>query len=211
MIEHSWGHRILFLPGAAGAGDFWRPVAEQLPFPCETIFFDWPGLGTVPPDPRIASLDDLVALVLARMERPVDLVAHSMGGVIAVHAALARPRMVRRLVLSATSGGVDVSRFRAFDWRPEYREAYPSAPAWITRYDVDLSKDIRIINSPTLLLWGDLDPISPVAIGQYLASLLPRARLVIINRGTHTLARDRAAEVAAYIAEHLGPGPGSDE
>lgn len=53
--------------------------------------------------------------------------------------------------------------------------------------------------------------ISPVAIGQYLASLLPRARLVILNRGTHTFARDRAAEVAAYIAEHLGPGPGSDE
>ncbi len=197
MIDHSWGHRILFLPGAAGAGDFWRPAAEQLPFPCETVFFDWPGLGTVPADAHIGSLDDLVALVLTQLDRPVDLVAQSIGGVIAVHAALARPRMVRRLVLSATSGGVDVSRFRAFDWRPEYRKVYPSALRGSPRYDADLSKDIRTIYSPTLLLWGDLDPISPVAISLHPSSL--------DGRGGQRRRRD-AACLRREIAVHRREG-----
>jgi len=210
MVAQPRTKRILFLPGAAGSGDFWRPVAERLPFPCETVLFDWPGLGTVAADPRVTSLDDLVGLILSQMTGPVDLVAHSMGGVIAVHAALARPLMVRRLVLSATSGGVDTARFNALDWRPAYREAYPSAPLWIVHYEEDLSESIRSIDAPTLLLWGDADPISPVKIGQYLASLLPRAQLVIIRGGTHTFPRDGAPQVAAHIAEHLGPDQAGD-
>lgn len=200
-------HRILFLPGAGGRGEFWRPVSERLPFPCDTVLFDWPGLGDVPPDASVRGLDDLVELVLRRLDPGTDLVAQSMGGVVAIQAALERPAMVRRLVLAATSGGVDTSRFHAQDWRPDYRREFPQAAAWILEHRSDLSDRIRTIGSPTLLIWGDADPISPVAIGEHLAGLLPNARLVVIKRGEHALARDRAGEVAAHIAAHLGPDP----
>src|SRR5258708_21999697 len=93
---------VLFLPGASGAGAFWAAVARLLAADRQTECLDWPGLGDVPPDPAIRALDDLVALVLAHMSEPVDLVAQSMGGVVAVHAALRRPDRVRRLVLVAT-------------------------------------------------------------------------------------------------------------
>ncbi len=110
--------------------------------------------------------------------------------------------MVRRLVLVATSGGIDLAPFGVEDWRPGYRREYPSAAPWITEYCVDLGDRLRTLVAPTLLIWGDADPISPTAVGAHLARLLPRARLVVVPGGDHLLARDRAAEVAPHIADH---------
>jgi pimeloyl-ACP methyl ester carboxylesterase len=196
---------VLFLPGARGERTFWRPVADLLPGRYERVLLEWPGHGTVPPDPRVTSVDDLVALVTARMDRPVDLVAQSMGGAVAIRAALDRPRMVRHMVLSATSGGVDLSRFDAEEWRASYRREYPTAgaPAALVEYRADFSERIRTIAAPTLLLWGDSDPISPVAVGEYLASLLPRSKLIVVPGGSHMFAEEQPELVAPYIASHL--------
>ncbi|HEV2439362.1 MAG TPA: alpha/beta hydrolase [bacterium] len=196
---------MLFLPGARGDRTFWRPVADLLPARYERVFLEWPGHGSVPPDPRVSTFDDVVSLVTARMVRPVDLIAQSMGGAVAIRAALDRPEMVRHLVLSATSGGVDLSRFDAEEWRASYRQEYPkiAASAPLVAYRADLSERIRTITAPTLLLWGDSDPISPVAAGEYLASLLPRSELIVILGGSHMFAEEQAAEVAPYIASHL--------
>ena len=54
-----------------------------------------------------------------------------------------------------------------------------------------------------LLLWGDADPISPTAVGRHLAAVLPRAELVIVPRGDHALAHDRADEIAPLIERHV--------
>ena len=199
--------RVVFLPGASGAGAFWAPVAERLPVAWDKILLDWPGLGSVAPDPRVRGLDDLAELVLARIAAaggaPVDLVAQSMGGVVAALVALRRPDLVRRLVLTATSGGIDLAPFGVQDWRPEYRRANPTAAAWIMDERVDVTNRLGTLAAPTLLLWTDADPISPVAVGEHLASLLPDARLVVVPGGDHAFARDRADEVARLIAEHL--------
>ena len=112
--------------GPLARGRFWQPVAERLP-PCEKILVDYPGAGNIPHSPSVRSFDDLVSLATSHMERPVDIVAQSMGGVVAVQAALARPQAVRRLVLTATSGGVDFKAFTHHEWRDEYRQAFPGA------------------------------------------------------------------------------------
>lgn len=192
---------LFFLPGAGGSAAFWHPVAGRLPADRPHHFFSWPGLGAEPPDPAISSLDDLVALVLAKLDAPTDLVAQSMGGLVAVRVALAAPHKVRRLVLTATSAGVPMTG--AQDWRPLYREAYPDAGAWIADPQPDLSAQIASIAAPTLLLWGDKDPISPVTVGQTLLSLLPDAKLMVIEGGAHDLAVTHADRVAALIAAHL--------
>jgi len=54
-----------------------------------------------------------------------------------------------------------------------------------------------------LLLWGDADPISPVAAGHRLAELIPNATLLIVEGGTHDLVSDHAAELAPHIDRHL--------
>ena len=67
------------------------------------------------------------------MDEPVDLVAQSMGGVIAARLALEQPNRVRRLVLTVTSGGVEHDRSSArADWRADYRQSFPRAADWIT-------------------------------------------------------------------------------
>lgn len=53
------------------------------------------------------------------------------------------------------------------------------------------------------LLWGDADPISPVAVGQRLAALLPQAQLHVFAGGDHDLGHALAHEVAPLIDAHL--------
>jgi poly(3-hydroxyoctanoate) depolymerase len=43
--------------------------------------------------------------VLRLIDRPVDLIAQSMGGVLAVRAALENPELVRHLVLTRRPAG----------------------------------------------------------------------------------------------------------
>jgi pimeloyl-ACP methyl ester carboxylesterase len=194
---------ILFLPGSGASPDFWKPVGTRLPASWAKTYFGWPGLGNQPHDPAINGLDDLIAMVVARMTEPVDLVAQSMGGVIAARIALAHPRLVRRLVLTVTSGGIDMAQFGASDWRPDYRRLFPNAAAWI--YDPRAASPLPVerITAPTLLLWGDADPISPRAVGEHLQQQLPAARLHVVKGGDHDIAQTHADEVAPLIERHL--------
>lgn len=197
--------RVVFLPGASGASTFWKPVADRLPPDWNTLLIDLPGFGAVPADPSVNSFDDLVRLVTARIgEQPVDLVAQSMGGFVAMRVALERPELVRRLVLVATSGGVDLSQFDLDDWRSEYRAEFPNAREFVTAPShEDLSDRLAEVPAPTLLLWAQGDRISPLPVGEYLQSKLPNARLEVLDYGDHMFARDHADVVAPLIAEHL--------
>jgi len=67
----------------------------------------------------------------------------------------------------------------------------------------DLTNHIREIRIPVLLLWGDADPISPVAVGERLLQLFPAAELVVVPGGTHDLVSERADDVARHIDQHL--------
>ncbi len=163
----------------------------------------WPGLGDEPAHPDICGLDDLVRLVVDQLGEQTDIVAQSMGGLVAVRAALAAKGRVRRLVLTATSGGLDVAALGASDWRDTYRRAYPRASSWITTVQQDLTPDLSKIAAPTLLIWGDADPISPLAVGQRLQTLLPAATLRVVAGGEHDFAQTHALRTARWIEAHL--------
>jgi pimeloyl-ACP methyl ester carboxylesterase len=195
---------VVFLPGASGNPDFWRPVGERLPASWDKVFLGWPGLGDQPPDPAVRSFDDLVDRVEAVLTRPADLVAQSMGGVVAMRVALRYADRVRRLVLTATSGGVDVAGLGGSEWRPHYRRLFPAAADWIMGERPDHTTELGRVTAPTLLLWGDSDDVSPLAVGRHLGSLLPNARLSIVAGGDHAFAHEHADEVASLVAAHLG-------
>ncbi|QNI69386.1 alpha/beta hydrolase fold family protein [Cyanobium sp. NS01] len=195
--------RLLFLPGASGNTAHWRPVAERLVHAAERIHLGWPGFGATPVDPRVTGFDALLNLVLARLDQPCAVIAQSMGGVLALQAALAAPQRITHLVLAATSGGLPMAEHGAADWREPFRLAHPQLPDWFATASVDLSQQLPAVAVPTLLLWGDADPLSPVGVAQRLTSLLPAARLVVLPGGTHDLALERADEVAALIDRHL--------
>lgn len=92
-------------------------------------------------------------------------------------------------------------------WRPSFWAANPAAPPWFADYREDLTARIGSIRAPTLLLWGDADPISPVAVGARLQALLPDASLHLVRDGQHDLVVKFAPEVARLIGEHLARVP----
>ena len=165
---------LLFLPGALGRMEFWLPAADLVRHPAQKRHMGWPGFGPTPADPGVNGIDDLVAMVADEMDGPCALVAQSMGGVVAIRAALARPEYVTHLVLAATSGGMDIARLGAQDWRALVRKDFPTLPDWFLNHEEDLTQQLSALRMPVLLLWGDADPISPVAVGQQLARHLCR-------------------------------------
>ena len=194
---------LLFLPGAGGAAEFWHPLGKLLPDTYAKTYLNWPGLGHEAHRPGLDSLDALTAYAAARLQDDTVIVAQSMGGIFALRLALLYPQRVKKLVLTAASGGIDVMRFGASDWRPAYRAEYPNAAPWITEARADHTAEISSIAQPALLLWGDADTVSPVAVGRHLAGLLRDSRLQVIAGGTHAFAQDRAAEIAPLVESFL--------
>jgi pimeloyl-ACP methyl ester carboxylesterase len=155
------------------------------------------------PDGHGNSIDDLVRLVEVTIDGPIDLVAQSMGGVIAARIALNRSTVVRRLVLAVTSAGVNMTQFGASDWRADYRRQFPQAADLIMQRSATAELAVELIDAPTLLIWGDADPISPVSVGLHLERRMPNAKLHIVPGGDHSLASNKAEAVATLIVWHL--------
>lgn len=203
MNRHGPAERALFLPGASGVARFWRPMIDRLALPAETIAFDYPGFGGNPPDPALSSLEDLTNWIDTYIDRPVDILAQSMGGSIAMQLALRKHDLVRHLVLTGTSGGVPVRQFNPVEWRDQYRRESPGNPNWFTEDRTDLSKRVANLPVPCLLIFGTRDTVTPLAIGEYLTRLLPDARLVTIDTDSHFFVRDLPDEVAPHIQAFL--------
>jgi len=195
--------RLLFLPGALGNRDFWQPLAGELRFHADRVFLVYPGFANVPADPSITSFDDLVEMVVSRIDCPTALIAQSMGGVLAIEAAIRQRTLITHLVLIATSGGLDISKFGAVNWRQTFEQGHPDLPKWFTSYNSDLTSELDAIDVPVLLLWGDCDPISPIGVGKALVNHLPNATLHVVPGGQHDLARVHAQSIAPLIDAHL--------
>jgi pimeloyl-ACP methyl ester carboxylesterase len=198
---------LVYLPGAGGTATFWRAVAERLADLGPAVRFGWPGFGDEPVDPSVHSLADLVRWTASRLPPGrFDLVAQSMGGVVAVLIALEHPERVRRLVLCATSGGVDAARLGAADWRPQYLAELPDVPDWFVADRTDVTARLATLTVPTLVLYGDQDPICTGRVAQFLAERIPGAALECVPGGDHMLAQNLPEDVAPLIRAHLGPG-----
>ncbi|GAC1424459.1 MAG: alpha/beta hydrolase [Burkholderiaceae bacterium] len=194
---------ILFLPGVSGDGAFWAGVGELLPALWRKHYVSWPGLGDQPASPDVTGFAGLLTLAEQALTRPSVIVAQSMGGIIAAQLALKHPALIRGLVLVATSGGLDVSAFGALDWRPDFVATFPNTPSWLLDAKSGLSVRFSDLAVPTLLIWGNDDAISPVAVGRHLASVIPQSELYVISDGKHSMAVDLPAAVAALVQAFL--------
>lgn len=162
----------------------------------------YPSFGGYPDDMNVQSFESLQAYVLNQIQQPSVVIAQSMGGIFAVEAALKKAEQVQALVLVATSGGIDLSPFQVKDWREDYQQSF-MVPDWFVQHQSDLTDSLERIQCPVLLIWGDADPISPVAVGQALHRQIPHAELHIVSQGQHDLAYVHAAHVAQLIENFL--------
>ena len=194
---------LIFLPGASGNIEFWQPIISLLSPDYAKKIIAYPEFGGVPAQADIQNFDDLQQYVIHSIHRfseqqPSIVVAQSMGGVFAVQMALKHPKQVKALVLVATSGGIDLSRFDVADWREDYQLNF-LVPDWFVNHRSALDHELNKIQCPVLLIWGDQDQISPVSVGRYLEKQFKQARLEIIEGGQHDLAFEYAKQVADLI------------
>ena len=82
-------------------------------------------------------------------------------------------------------------------------QQYLHYPDWFVDIQIDLSQQLEKIRIPVLLLWGDQDPISPIAVGQTLQQKFPQAELHIIHGSDHAFAEHHSEAVAAHIQHYL--------
>lgn len=190
---------VTFLPGAAGAAAFWRPVVERLPATWQVQSLDLPGLGSVPAHAGVSSYDDLADYVAPMIGIPGVVAAQSMGAYVALQLALRYPSLVTHLVLVAAAAGVDMASHGAVDWREEYATAYPQAQAWARSRVRDLSDEIGTIMIPVLLIWPTNDLLSPLTVAHAFASRIPTTSLVTFASDDHWVVHRFPDETAAAL------------
>jgi 2-succinyl-6-hydroxy-2,4-cyclohexadiene-1-carboxylate synthase len=96
---------LILLHGFTQTRQSWRRTVAALGGRYRAVAPDLPGHGQMS-ERRPASLAATLAYLRALVDEPHVLAGYSMGGRIALHAALARPERVQRLVLVGASPGL---------------------------------------------------------------------------------------------------------
>ena len=227
------GPPVVLLHGLCGSHRWWRYTVPALSPSFRVHIPDLVGFGrtsTVWPHPSLDEMAELVGEWITGLgEGPVALVGHSMGGQVAIHLASAEDPPLRRLVLTAAAG---VPRPVSLAQLPRMlAQVVPprrwGAPAFLPTIAADvlrtgprttlaatrriLTDDVRPllprIGVPTLLLWGELDPLVPVADGRVMRDAIPGARLVVLSGAAHNPMADRPNAFNHHLIAFLREEP----
>lgn len=197
----------------------------------EVVQLKVPGL-TEPSDKQwdIDGYVDWLSSELEGVDKPIVL-GHSNGGRIALNFLKKYPDRFEKLIL-LSSAGVNVSNQKISLKRRVFkllvktfgflkhiplvrkvvyrilRSDYEAAPRNMKQtlhnmLESDKSLDISGINVPTSLLWGKADDVTPLAMGQKIASQLDNSHLRQFDGWGHAPYRTHPYQLAVAIIEEL--------
>lgn len=137
-IDVGRGQPVIFLHGLASNGEVWQKVVGKFDdTKYRTVALDLLGFGVSPqPDWLEYSVEDHAKAVIAtlrrnRIRKPVVLVGHSMGSMVAAYIAQKYPKMVKHLILYQ----MPVYRLPpSLDIRDYRRQAYMSTFHFLTEH-----------------------------------------------------------------------------
>jgi pimeloyl-ACP methyl ester carboxylesterase len=82
--------------------------------------------------------------------------------------------------------------------------------ATVDALQTDWEPHLRRIDAPTLVIWGERDAITPIALGHQIAAVVPGARLITLAGAGHNpmweFAEAFNAEVLRFLADHDDTG-----
>lgn len=153
----------------------------------------------------------------------VSIVAHSMGGLIALSLTAQWPEMVERLVLAAPAVGMSqrpvlsfavpmlTSTFRgSFAYLPTLvADSMRCGPFIVWRAGRELlasniEEQLGSIHAPTLLIWGAQDPLVPPSLGPAVRQAIAGSELRILDKAGHVVMFDRAEAFNDAALNFLG-------
>jgi pimeloyl-ACP methyl ester carboxylesterase len=138
LVGERWGGAgtpVVLLHAGVADRRSWHEVAERLTAP--VIAYDRRGFGESPRSPPpFTHLDDLLAVLDATVDGPAWLVGNSMGGALALDAALSVPDRVAGLVLIAP----------AVNGQPEPAELDPDTMGIVGQFEAarDVDEQLRL-------------------------------------------------------------------
>ncbi len=227
---------IVFVHGAGSSHRIWRDQWAGLKGTARLVIPDLPGHAESSGTAR-ESIEEYAAWVsdlVADLElRNFVLAGHSMGGAVALSAALSGIRGLEALVLVGTGAKLRVSPIifdgitnRFVEFAPEFVDLLLAkegssalkeeltADVLSTRPAVFLADfracdafDVRdrlaAIRVPTLILNGDDDRLTPLKYGEFLATGIPGAVLKIMHGAGHAVMLEKPNEVNNVVASFI--------
>jgi pimeloyl-ACP methyl ester carboxylesterase len=188
---HGAGRPMVLLHGGLGSGEMFGPILPQLADRHQVIAVDLQGHGRTadidrPLDVRLMA-DDVAALVDHLGLEKADVVGYSLGGGVALQAAVRHPNKVRRLVavsaytrpdaiypeMRAQQGQVSAAAAELMKDTPMYHLYQRVAPrpqdfprlldkiGESMSKDYDFTDDVRSLQVPTLIVAADADMAPP--------------------------------------------------
>jgi len=102
------GRRLVLAHGFTQTGRLWGPFGDLLAEGRRLVRVDLPGhAGSSEVRADLVGAGDLVVSAGLDDQGPVDLLGYSLGARVALHAALAHPERIRRLVLIGATAGIE--------------------------------------------------------------------------------------------------------
>ena len=224
------GEPVVFVHGLSGSTRWWSRNVPSIAGRHRVYLVDLPGFGAMRrPRGRFALAEAAGWLSewmnAVGLER-AHLVGHSMGGYVCLRLAASRPEAVRRLVLVAPAGVptgrsmlghlgplLGAARYATPSFLPVLlRDALRTGPAtlWRAAKDLlaeDVREDLRRIEAPTLLIWGQRDTLVPPAAGDLLREEIPGCRLLVLEGASHVPMFDRPEEFDAALLAFFAGAP----
>ena len=212
------GDDMVVVHGLSGSWRWWSPLVETLSERSRLHLVELPRLGRLRAGemaPWLGRLLDAVGL------GQVDVLAHSLGGLVATELAIDQPNRVRNLVLVAPAGvpcGRGVLRRtlplleELYDVRGKVQtivgDAVRTGPVSLVHgiayvWERDIRGELGAVQAPTLLVWGERDRLVPAWVAEDWQRLLPRSRLVRLPCG-HVPMWEAPQELASCVLTFLG-------
>jgi len=217
---------MVFIHGAGGSHRLFGYQMQAFR-DLETCYFvDLPGHGSSPRPPAVPSIalySDAMITFLNGLVSPAILIGHSMGGAVALQAALARPDLVDRLVLLSTGCQLPVPETVLLGFETDYDSTLDAIlqHAFSRTVDPDLFSracngirktdpaivraDFQACNAfnvcsrvhevtcPTLIICGGDDRLTPLIYSEQLHASIASSRLEVVPGGSHMLMLEQAA------------------
>lgn len=154
---------LVLAHGFTQTGQVWGPLADALGRRHPLVLVDLPGHGgSAGVRAGLAESGDLLAA--AGGEEPFDMLGYSLGARVALHAALAHPGRVRRLVLIGATAGIEDPASRAARRRRDeatadelersgdvaaFVDRWLTGPMWASLPAAAAGRDERLANTAT--------------------------------------------------------------